>query len=377
VLGLLAGGLLTEAFLRVFDIGPELNVVYKENYRLSDNPVLVWELVPGGQDGLLRISSAGLRDREFSLTKPDGVFRIVAIGDSVTVSRHIMRSQTWPKQLEALLNEYAPPDAPTFEVLNLGVIGYNAHQAVEALRAKGLPFDPDLAIWGYVMNDTMTDHLIERALREMQGRAEQQLGDALSRGLGRAFAHWRIYALLNPTTIDLPEDSDVTWMGPILAANEQGQEVELVRSLHTDPEGWQRLTAAVTDLAETSGPAGRLPAAVAVFPIARREGFRAYPLQDVHDKVMREAQRHGLDSFDLTLSFARVEERYPDRSLYTDLIHPNEFGNQVVAVAMLEALCRAGRLPAGCEIWDATTRGKGSNAELARLLGAARTGERQ
>jgi hypothetical protein len=51
---------LGELIVRGFEIGPNTNVVYKRNFRLSENPALHYELVPGSSDGKFRISSAGL-----------------------------------------------------------------------------------------------------------------------------------------------------------------------------------------------------------------------------------------------------------------------------------------------------------------------------
>ena len=69
-----------EGVVRVFEIGPEISAVYRENYRLSDDPVLRYELVPGSPDGETRINADGMRDRDPDVTKAAGVFRIAVIG---------------------------------------------------------------------------------------------------------------------------------------------------------------------------------------------------------------------------------------------------------------------------------------------------------
>ena len=99
--------LLGEVLVRVFDIGPTFRVVYREVFQLSDNPVLEYELRPGARDGQQRLNSAGFRDREFPRAKPDGVFRIAAIGDSLTYAASLPRRASYAKQLEELLNAYA------------------------------------------------------------------------------------------------------------------------------------------------------------------------------------------------------------------------------------------------------------------------------
>ena len=144
--GLLLGLVAGEIVVRLFDLGPRFQVVFSENYEISDNATLGYVLKPGSVKGLYRINSGGFRDREFSEEKPPGVFRIVVVGDSVTFGLLCDAGSAYPKQLESLLNEQATGGAPRFEVLNLGVTGYNISQVVEFLRVVGTRYEPDLIV---------------------------------------------------------------------------------------------------------------------------------------------------------------------------------------------------------------------------------------
>ncbi len=75
--------LLAEAAVRVFGLGPEIHAVYRENYRLSADTKLGYELVPGSRDGAFRINSDGMRDRERTREKPPGAFLNACIGHSI------------------------------------------------------------------------------------------------------------------------------------------------------------------------------------------------------------------------------------------------------------------------------------------------------
>jgi hypothetical protein len=359
--GVLLGAAAVEACLVLFNVGPQLNVVYGENYRLSDNPVLRYELVPGSPDRAGRISSAGLRDREFDVPKPEGVFRIAVLGDSVAYAHHLYRDQTHPKQLEALLGAHAPPEAPRFEVLNLGVQGYSALQAVESLRVKGLRFQPDLVIYGYVLNDPLRSHLIAEALEDMNRRAEEQLSDALARGLGRHLSRFRLYAVLRSPRIDPPTDSDVEWAAPLYVAQSGGSEERYLRWLHADPEAWGSVSTALADLAGITAGPPPIPVLVLVFPIEWRAGFAAYPLGDVHEKVIGEARRNGAATLDLAPVFARAEAELPGTDFFKDLVHTNVTGNRLVATAILEWACDADALPGACRTLS-NLRGSGDPA---------------
>ena len=140
--GILFAFLAVEIAVRLLGIGPRFHVIYRENYQLSDNSVIGYELVPGSPDGEYTINSAGIRGREVAVSKPDGVFRIAIIGDSISFGFHCRRDQTYAARLDTLLNRQAPTGSPRFEVLNFGVPGYNIAQAVETLRARWAPLIP-------------------------------------------------------------------------------------------------------------------------------------------------------------------------------------------------------------------------------------------
>ncbi len=119
----------------------------------SDNPGLVYELRPGAHiSDTIRINADGFRDYEFSTEKPEGVYRIVVLGDSITFGWLQRQEEIYPKLLEAKLNATAAPGR-RFEVYNMGVGGYHAGQELELLRAKALRYQPDLIIVGYCAND--------------------------------------------------------------------------------------------------------------------------------------------------------------------------------------------------------------------------------
>ena len=96
------------------------------------------------------INSAGLRDREYSRTKPPGVYRIVWLGDSTTVGWGVPAALTAPALLAAELNARGPG---TYEVLNAGVGNYGTVQEVEHYRTIDRSFHPDLVILEYFIND--------------------------------------------------------------------------------------------------------------------------------------------------------------------------------------------------------------------------------
>src|SRR5262249_53236366 len=101
------------------------------------------------------ISAQGLRDRVFAIPKPDGVYRVLVLGDSVAFGVNVPVSAAFPKVLERRL----AGRTPRVEVLNAGVLGYTAYNEVEYYRARGRAFPPDLVLVAVCMNDVVDPEL--------------------------------------------------------------------------------------------------------------------------------------------------------------------------------------------------------------------------
>lgn len=153
---------IAEALVRILDVPPApLAPLPVTSYRLSDDPILRYEYVPGykatdkpfdaRQKGFA-INSQGFRDYEYPVAKPKQTIRILALGDSTTVGSGVPdMKDTYPKVLERLLNGRAR--GVRFEVLNMGVAGYDTLKEVELLRVRGLKYGPDLALIVFCIND--------------------------------------------------------------------------------------------------------------------------------------------------------------------------------------------------------------------------------
>jgi len=128
----------------------------------STNKKLVYEMVPfskkiltvNNRQIIYKTNSFGFRDYEFRREHPKNLYRIIAVGDSVTFGWSEYCHQTYPKVLERRLRQQKQIHLNQFEVYNMGVDGYNTLQEVELVKSRALHFQPDLIIIGYVLNDT-------------------------------------------------------------------------------------------------------------------------------------------------------------------------------------------------------------------------------
>ncbi len=92
------------------------------------------------------INSDSLNERfEYAPEKPKDIFRIITIGDSFTYGAFVNTPDNYPEQLEENLKNVCHNQK--FEVINLGVGGYDIQYAVERYKIRGTKYNPDLVIW--------------------------------------------------------------------------------------------------------------------------------------------------------------------------------------------------------------------------------------
>jgi len=96
----------------------------------------------------------GMRDDEAELEKPEGMTRVVVLGDSITFGWGVPQSMTYPEILEGLLNQSSDRGGATgVEVMNFGVGNYNTVDELAILRHRALAFQPDMILLGVFIND--------------------------------------------------------------------------------------------------------------------------------------------------------------------------------------------------------------------------------
>lgn len=99
----------------------------------------------------IQTNSLGLRGPEVALAKPESLFRILILGDSVTFGWGVRQEDTYASQLAGLLALLKP--GQRFEVINAGVSGYGTWQQLLWLQSVGLQLDPDLVVVQVHLND--------------------------------------------------------------------------------------------------------------------------------------------------------------------------------------------------------------------------------
>jgi hypothetical protein len=157
VLGLLVGTLLCEIGLRLGGVS------YPNFYQFDGD--LGSSLRPGAEgwwqregQAFVRINSAGLRDREHVLSKPDHTLRIAVLGDSYAEAVQMPMEDAFWSVLERELKDCPKLESWIPEVINFGVSGYGTAQELLMLRHRVWSYSPDIVILAFVTGNDIRNN---------------------------------------------------------------------------------------------------------------------------------------------------------------------------------------------------------------------------
>jgi lysophospholipase L1-like esterase len=290
-------------------------------------------------DVVYRINPDGFRGPRHARPKPPGSWRIVVLGDSVAFGYAVGEAQAFPRVLEASLAERLP--GAGFEVVNLGVGGYNAWNELELLRDVGIGYQPDLVLVQFCINDlndpTMhfdaqtrlaLDAIPDAAFPDPSRRRGSQHDSSTARAwCGRSklcsFARERWLA-------SRPQDFDEA------ARRAAGMPVE-----QADAPEWRWLEARYREMAEVARAAG---AGFAVLALPYRAQLDAHGSGLVQDQLRALGAKHGWWIID-PLPRLRAEAGGA-ADVFVDWWHPTAAGHRIAAEVTLETLACAGALGA-------------------------------
>jgi lysophospholipase L1-like esterase len=102
----------------------------------------------------IRTNSLGLRGKEINIKKPNGVKRILVLGDSYTFGVYCENSDVYPVVLETL---YEREGLSNIEVINAGYAdGWSPDQHYAWFVNRGIEFGPDIVIYGFFIGNDIT-----------------------------------------------------------------------------------------------------------------------------------------------------------------------------------------------------------------------------
>jgi lysophospholipase L1-like esterase len=124
----------------------------EDSWQWAPHPYLSYYPRPGFRRELLSHNSLGYRGPEIEPDKPDGVYRIVALGGSTTYTTGIQDNNlTYTALLQKVLGETYGHER--VEVINAGAGGYSSWESLANLQFRVLALDPDLVLVYHGVND--------------------------------------------------------------------------------------------------------------------------------------------------------------------------------------------------------------------------------
>lgn len=109
--------------------------------------------VDTGERISVKINAQGFRGQDFRQGKPPGVIRILTLGASSTFGYYNRDDETYPHQLEKLLNERCGGNA-RFEVINFAIPHATSANIAAMFSAEGVKLAPDVVTFYEGRNDS-------------------------------------------------------------------------------------------------------------------------------------------------------------------------------------------------------------------------------
>jgi len=304
ILGALLGG--SEMLCRMAGLGRALEV----NQYVSE-----WHDTPDGKTfWVVRgvgFNSDGMRDRRHPVEKPAGTYRIVCLGDSVTMGHGLPMSQSYP----FLLESFNAQIGLRVDVMNIAVSGWATLQEAVAYREIARKYKPDHVFLGFCLNDVaeMHNNLTEPPPALMQAILRHS-----------ALARWLV--------------------------NAKGREVHSVRELFDSPEppavrdGWKRVAENLIRLRDDTLADG-CGLSVLIFPF--RFQVEPDPPEPIAQKRLFDlCLARGIPCLDLRPALARLGP-----AAFVDQSHLSLAGAKAVAEEMIR-WGRSGCMMCGLDLAD-------------------------
>lgn len=248
----------------------------------------------------------GLRDKEYTQSKPDGTYRVALLGASTGMGWGVADNESFEWLLEDKFNQENTGQPYTkYEILNFSVSGYTTLQSLIAFEQKALEFEPD-AIW-FVAHPEDEDRVLTHILSRV------------SQGVDVEYDYLR----------DLVQSAGL---------DQQTSEVKAKRALK--PHAEEIVSWAYHRMVEESQERGILPVLIVIPRIVGMDEPEAAARQ------VQLADQAGFIVLDLS-------DVYKDANTDSILLeswdwHPNARGHQLIAQHLYEALqAESARIPMG------------------------------
>lgn len=298
----------------------------KQSGIFEGDPLLLWRLKPNLQDAVWDFTVLSTNAQNFRAsypisTKPNGTFRVVCLGDSVTFGYRV--PVVWPDKpaeydrewlpFASLLEKHLRQANPgrNIEVFPMAVPGYTSHQGLAWLRRDIGYLQPDVVVASFGWNDASLSDVPDReAIRtDWYPVAIRWLIDH-----SQAFAHATKYLRSSNKP---PAGATRPRPVPRVSDSEYVSNMEAIVKLARDHQAFVIVMGAPYRDSTTNPPEAELMTRY-------RNSLRA---------SMQQRNVPFLEILELTEAAGSVNEGF-----FGELIHPNHMGHRLIAAEVLKLM---------------------------------------
>lgn len=145
--------LISELVVRFFFPQNLYPFVYKDDplvsYRLKEN----YRGIHKAPEFSVKVetNSAGHRDYEHSIVKPENVYRIMVLGDSFTFGEGVEMDESYPKVVEERLNK--GKRGRRYEIINVSAYNWGTLEEYLYLKHYGIKYRPDMVVMAFFIGN--------------------------------------------------------------------------------------------------------------------------------------------------------------------------------------------------------------------------------
>jgi lysophospholipase L1-like esterase len=278
-------------------------------------------------------NSDGLRDREFVKPKPEGVYRILLLGDSFTWGVGLDIEETISKRLERALAGQAHP----IEVIDGAIPGFNTTQELRLLRNKGLSYEPDFLMLLYNMNDiefrpelATQPYDAKKVVTIVEVDPDEKIEDFSKRKGLRAFIQ-RVQDHSPLVNFLVPRVGSLLRRLGVLDSPEFSWVARTFRGFSDQNPGWTESKIALASIKSIATERG-IPFVVVIYPLLVE--LENYQGKNAHDAIRTYCESIGVPTIDLLPVF----EHHSASQFWVNFMdpHPNAEAHALVSDYVLD-----------------------------------------
>ena len=262
-----------------------------------------------------RINHLGFREREFSIPKKRGNFRIAVIGDSLTYGQGVDEDERFSNLLESKLRKFYDG----VEVLNFGRPGAETGDHVVILKDVVTKIAPDFILLQWFIND----------VEGMGGMARQRPmrlipSDRLSSWLHQNSA---LFFLLNQQWVALQGSLGLVENYPDYMVRKFGNPTN-----HESQRAVEDLKEFIVECRQQNIEIG-----IVLFPALSRSSSEGYPFDFLHERVLEQCESANIPCLDLRDAFGKVDHN-DVRQLWANRLdpHPGQLAHRMASQEILK-----------------------------------------